>query len=183
VFEAVYARSADPWGYQQSAYEAAKYRATLRVLGRRRFAAGFEAGCSIGVLTRALGRRCRRLLAVDCAGAALDQARRNCRGLPHVAFRRAMLPADWPPGLTFDLIVFSEILYYLSSADARRVARRSAASLRPGGTIVLVNWTGPTDSPQTGARAVAGFAAASGLGSATRVLGGRYRIDCLVRGR
>jgi 2-polyprenyl-3-methyl-5-hydroxy-6-metoxy-1,4-benzoquinol methylase len=181
VFEAVYAGNADPWGYEKSAYEAQKYRATLRIVGRRRFAAGFEAGCSIGVLTGALGRRCKRLLAVDCASAALAQARRNTREQPHISFGRAMLPKDWPRGQTFDLIVFSEILYYLSPADARLVARRCAASLRPGGQVVLVNWTGPTDSPQTGARAAAGFALAAGLARAKSRRGGRYRIDSLTR--
>ena len=35
-----------------------------------------QVGCSIGVLTRALAARCDALLALDVAGAALDQARR-----------------------------------------------------------------------------------------------------------
>jgi SAM-dependent methyltransferase len=180
VFERVYAEDEDPWRYRDSPYEVAKRRATLAALGRRRYRSGFEAGCSIGILTRGLARRCARLLAVDFADAALAGARQACRGLPQVRFRRAVLPRDWPRGQSFDLIVYSEILYYLGAPDLARLARRSAASLRPGGEVLLVNWTGATDSPLTGARAAEGFAHASRLRRACVRRFGSYRIDRLI---
>ena len=74
-FERLYAQSADPWDFEASPYEAAKYAATLAALPRPRYANAFELGCSIGVLTRALAPRCERLLATDVSEAALAQAR------------------------------------------------------------------------------------------------------------
>ena len=50
-FARVYAESDDPWSFATSAYEAEKYRATIAALGTRRYHAGFEIGCSVGVLT------------------------------------------------------------------------------------------------------------------------------------
>jgi 2-polyprenyl-3-methyl-5-hydroxy-6-metoxy-1,4-benzoquinol methylase len=180
VFERIYAESGDPWRYRDSPYEAAKRHATLAALGRQRYRTGFEVGCSIGILTRGLARRCSRLLAVDCADAALATARQSCRGLPHVRFHQAVLPRDWPRGQRFDLIIYSEVLYYMGAPDLARLARRSAASLLPGGEVVLVNWTGATDSPLTGARAAEGFARASQLRRACVRRFGSYRIDRLI---
>ena len=56
-FEDLYRRSADPWGFASSGYEAAKYAATLAALPRDRYARGLEVGCSIGVFTAALAGR------------------------------------------------------------------------------------------------------------------------------
>ena len=50
-FEGVYANSADPWNFETSEYEAAKYADTLACLPRERFTSALEVGCSIGVLT------------------------------------------------------------------------------------------------------------------------------------
>ena len=176
VFDRLYASSPDPWGFRTSRYEAAKYRATLAALGRRRFRQAFEPGCSIGELTRLLAPRCAHLLATDLASAALAQARLANQRHGHVIFRQAQVPRDWPAGRRFDLIVFSEILYFLSPADLRRTARRAAASLRPDGLILLVNYTGRTNTPLTGQRAARGFAAAASL-PAAGARKGRFRID------
>ena len=45
-FDRVYDRDADPWHFETSAYEREKYDATIALLGDRRFASGFEIGCS-----------------------------------------------------------------------------------------------------------------------------------------
>ncbi len=131
-FDALYARQNDPWCFATSPYEQAKYAATLQALATERFDSALEVGCSIGVLTRLLAGRCARVLAVDVAEAALAQARRHCSDLDHVAFERLQVPAEWPRQ-TFDLIVFSEVLYYLSPDDVSRTARRSRDSLNVHG--------------------------------------------------
>lgn len=83
-FARVYAESDDPWGFATRAYEASKYAATLDALPGERYRSAFEVGCSIGVLTERLAARCERLLSVDVAERALQQARDRCRNLPHV---------------------------------------------------------------------------------------------------
>ncbi len=182
-FEALYQADPDPWRFAESEYERAKYAATLAALPRPRYASAFEAGCSIGVLTAALAPRCDALLAVDAAAAPLRAARDRCAALPQVTLRQAVLPADWPEG-RFDLLLFSEVLYYLDPDDLHRLARRTAASLAPGGDILLVHWTGETDYPQTGDAAAEAFCKALTPYAAVtwQSRAERYRLD-LLRGR
>jgi 2-polyprenyl-3-methyl-5-hydroxy-6-metoxy-1,4-benzoquinol methylase len=107
-FEALYAQSADPWAFETSRYERQKYRTTLAILPRRRFASGLEAGCSIGVLTGPLAERCKALVALDVSDTALRGARQRCEGRSHIDFRQTAIPTVWPSG-RFDLIVLSEV--------------------------------------------------------------------------
>ncbi len=181
-FDALYARDVDPWRFAASDYERAKYAATLAALPRPRYRQALEVGCSIGVLTAQLAPRCDALLAVDVADRALAEARTRCAALPQVALRRMVVPGDWPGG-RFDLILLSEVLYYLDAADLARLADRVAASLAPGGDALLVHWTGETDYPQGGDAATEAFIAA--LAPVTRPLRQerhpRYRLDLLRR--
>ena len=179
VFERLYADRPDPWGFTTSAYEQEKYRLTLAALGARRFTDAFEVGCSIGVLTRRLAVRCDRLLAVDLAEAALAAARSRTADRPGVRIERRTIPADWPDG-TFDLIVLSEVLYFLGTEDRTATALQARKTLRPGGWLLLVNWTGPTDTPATGHVAAAQVEQVSGLRPLRRIRAPSWRLDLLA---
>jgi SAM-dependent methyltransferase len=172
IFDRIYARQKDPWGFRESPYEQEKYAATLDLLPARRFGHGLELGCSIGVFTAALAGRCDRLLAVDCAAAALVEARSGC------AQRR--LPGEFPDG-SFDLIVISELLYFLSESDVARMAGCARRAIVAGGLVVLANWTGPTDTPCTGEAAAALFvqAAAPAIRPLSTLRRSTYRLDLL----
>ena len=149
-FEQVYAAKSDPWDFANSEYERTKYADTLAHLPRTRYRRGFEVGCSIGVLTSQLGKRCDHLLSVDVAEAALTQARRRCEGMPNVQIERMQIPEETPDG-TFDLVVVSEVGYYWSPQDQERAMTLLAALHEPGGHLVLVHWTPEVhDYPQTG---------------------------------
>ena len=155
-FEAKYAENPDPWNFKESAYEQHKYAATVAMLKGRHFSRGLEVGCSIGVLTKLLAKSCRELLAVDIAAAAIAQARLRCAGEPHVTVERMQVPQAWPAG-SFDLIVFSEVLYFLSPDDIARTAALANASLMPGGVLLLVNYTEAIEEPCGGQEAAAAF--------------------------
>ncbi len=161
-FDRLYAADADPWRFETSAYEYAKYAATLAALPRARYGHGIEIGCSIGVLTERLAARCDRLLGVDIAEAALVSARRRCARRPNVSFARVGLPAERPPG-RFDLVMLSEILYYFDAPTVAAMADAVVTLALPGADILLVHWLGPTpDYPMTGDTAVAAFLGALG---------------------
>ncbi len=183
-FERLYQSDSDPWRFATSSYERDKYAVTIAALPRERFARGFEVGCSIGVLTRQLAARCTQLLAVDVAETAIAQARARCADLPDVAFARMAVPGEWPGG-TFDLVLFSEVLYYLGLDGIVEAARRTLACLEPGGAVLLVNWRGPTDGVGTGEELADRFIAA--CGSAVRHTrqerAERYRLDVLEAGK
>ena len=151
-FEDLYAADGDPWKFASSPYELEKYARTLAALPAPRYGSALEIGCSIGVLTKDLAERCNRLVAVDAAASALEDARRRCAHLENVQFAELFVPRDWPPG-EFDLIILSEVVYYFDAADLAELSRRVLHALAPRGVIVLVHWTGETDYPLSGDQA------------------------------
>lgn len=162
-FDGVYAGSPDPWGFTDRWYEQRKRALTLAALPEPRYARAFEPGCSIGVLTSELAPRCDALLATDVSADALRTARERLAAHPHVRLEQGALP-DWPDG-TFDLVLLSELLYYLGDDDLPRVARRAVEAVAPGGTLLTVHWRHEVaDYPQTGdAAQEAVHAAAAGV--------------------
>lgn len=143
-FEALYRSALDPFAYETSAYERRKYAITLAALPRERYARGFEPGCSIGVLTALLARRCDELVASDVSALAVERARDRLAGMPGVRVERRAIPDEWPEG-SFDLVVLSEVAYFLEPAELDRTVRLAVAALQPGGDLVVVDWLGPIE--------------------------------------
>ena len=139
-FEKIYQTNPDPWQFETSPYEREKYFASLAALPTPCYQHGFEVGGSIGVLTRLLAGRCHRLLSVDISPTAQRRAQRRCADQPHVEFQIMQFPRE-RPGQTFDLIVLSEVGYYLSGADLLRAREWIIQALQPGGHLLLVHWT------------------------------------------
>ena len=149
-FRDCYAASADPWGLAERWYEARKYALSLALLPAQRYGDAFEPGCSIGVLTEQLARRCDRLLACDAIPDAVASAQSRVAGVAGLRVERRVIPGQWPPG-SFDLIVFSELLYYFAGDDLDRVLGLGTGALRPGGHLLAVHWRHPApDHPRTG---------------------------------
>jgi SAM-dependent methyltransferase len=142
-FEALYASDPDPWGFETSAYEQSKYAATIEALEGHRHQRGLEVGCSIGVLTARLAEHCDTLLAVDAAQTAVDRARERLASSANVIVERRELPEDFPEG-PFDLIVCSEVLYYLDPPAFDAMLDAIARELR--GTLLAVHWRHGTSS-------------------------------------
>lgn len=177
-FEALYREKGDPWGFETSPYEAAKYARTLRALPPGQIERALEIGCANGVLTAQFGPRCDALLAVDVSETALGAARARCADQPHIRFEQRRLPQEAPDGC-FDLILLSEVVYYLDRADVARVAAWLERATRSGGHVLLVHWLGETDYPLSGDEAVIALRAA--LGAAVTEVHAerheRYRLD------
>jgi hypothetical protein len=97
-----------------------------------------------------------------------------------VSFRRATVPADWPPG-RFDLIVLSEVLYFFTKADLDRLAGHMVRAVKPGAEVILVHWTGETDYPLSGDDAVEALVAgtAGTLALHRHARAEKYRLDVL----
>jgi SAM-dependent methyltransferase len=138
-FDKIYAISPDPWGFTTRWYEARKYAISLALLPREHYGDAFEPGCSVGVFTELLAPRCDRLLSCDAADAAVRSAAARTAALRNVRVQRRAIPPEWPPG-QFDLIVYSELLYYFAGDDLSRVLDLGVAALRPGGSLLAVHW-------------------------------------------
>lgn len=138
-FEQRYQDDDDPWGYEDSPYEQAKYEATLAACGPGPFDSALELGGSIGVFTERLAPRCEALTTIDVSRTAAAMARRRVGELPGVNVLRGSIPDDIPDQ-DYDLVVASEILYYLEEDDFERTLAVIRARLVPGGRLVAVHW-------------------------------------------
>ncbi len=141
---AQYAGAEDPWSYDSRWYEQRKRALTLAALPRRTYRYAFEPGCSIGALTELLAERCDRLLACDLVPAAVERARQRVAGRPGVTVREWDARDVWPDS-GFDLVVVSEVLYYLDVVEAYAFCSRLAHHLAPDGQVVAVHWRRPAD--------------------------------------
>jgi SAM-dependent methyltransferase len=149
-FHQMYAVSPDPWGLATRWYEARKYAISLALLPERQYQDAFEPGCSIGVFSELLATRCRRLLSWDLSAAAVRSARKRTAARPNIQVALGRIPVDWPAG-QFDLVVFSELLYYFAGAELDRVLALGTRCLRPGGTLLAVHWRHPVaEYPRSG---------------------------------
>jgi SAM-dependent methyltransferase len=165
-FDRMYASTEDPWQLSTRWYEQRKYAITLALLPRRRYRHAFEPGCSIGILTELLAQRCDHVTAVDVADVAVRTADARlrdagCRG--QVTLSRSSLDEAWPPG-RFDLLMLSEVAYYLDADALASVLRRECRGLQPGATVVAAHWRhAVADYPLTGDEAHAVIASTPGL--------------------
>jgi SAM-dependent methyltransferase len=138
-FDRLYQADPDPWRFETSDYEAAKYAATIAALPKARYASAFEIGGSIGVLTEKLAHRCDTLLSVDVSDLAQARAMQRCQHLPQVHFALMNVPQEYPPD-RFDLVLLSEVGYYWGWADLHKAQQQIYQSLQPGGHLLLVHW-------------------------------------------
>ena len=180
VFEDLYAGSADPWNFEGSFYEHRKRALTLAMLPRESFGTVFEPGCSIGVLTAELARRADSVTAMDISARALELARRRLESAPGVELLEGSIPENWPDGV-FDLVLISEIGYFLTPEQLRETVSRSAASLSADGVLLLCHWRHPIrDWPMDADEVHEVFRAGSGLELLAEHSEADFRIDVLV---
>jgi predicted O-methyltransferase YrrM len=170
-FDRMYAGAEDPWQLSTRWYEQRKYAITLALLPDRRYRHAYEPGCSIGTLTAQLARRCDHVTAVDVADAALRSAdarlrRAGCRD--RVTLCRSSLDVTWPSG-PFDLLMLSEVAYYLEADALAAVLGRECPRLQRGAKVVAAHWRpAVADYPLTGDAAHAVIAETPGLTSVAR---------------
>lgn len=138
-FTRMYEENPDPWGFADRWYEHRKRALTMGMLPRRRFRNAFEPGCSIGMLTELLAPRCDRLTATDIVEAALSAAQNRLDGHVGVTFIRWGLGDTWPDE-EFDLIVLSEVCYYLDPDAFDQVLGAVVERLAPDGVLLAAHW-------------------------------------------
>ncbi|HEX3689350.1 MAG TPA: SAM-dependent methyltransferase [Solirubrobacteraceae bacterium] len=138
-FEAEYGADPDPWGYRSSAYEQAKYAATLAACGPGPFDNALELGGSIGAFSARLAPRCRRLTTIDYSPTAVRRARAALAQHGQARVVLGAVPEDLPEG-SFDLVVASETLYYLDAAALARTLATLEERTAPGARVVCVHW-------------------------------------------
>lgn len=185
-FDRLYEAEVDPWDFATSPYEQAKYDHTLASIGRDggRVGSVLEVGCSIGVLTARLADRADRVDALDVSPAAVARARARTSDRPGVGVAVGAMPEDLPPG-PYDLVVCSEVLYYLDETALTEALAALAGRLASAGSLLAVHWRGETSYPLAGDAVHDRLAAAlpgrrAGGGTIVHALDDRrpeYRLD------
>jgi SAM-dependent methyltransferase len=181
-FEDIYATAQDPWRLAERWYEERKYAITMAMLPSRRYRHAFEPGCSIGVLTEKLITRCDRVTSCDVAQVALDATRDRVGEREGLTLRRLSLDAEWPAE-DFDLVVLSEVAYYLHPDTLRLVVDREFARLEAGTTLVAAHWRYAVDDyPISGDQANALIAATADMTGLAHYVDDDVVIDVMVKG-
>lgn len=119
----------------------------------------------------------------DGAPTAVAEAARRLAPFPDAEARTATLPGDLPAG-PFELVVASEILYYLGDADFHTTLDWLAdTALIPGGRLVAVHWLGSApDLCRSAADVGAALARTPGLRELDRGAPTEgFRLDVLER--
>ncbi|MEJ8851569.1 SAM-dependent methyltransferase [Variovorax rhizosphaerae] len=140
-FDALYEATDDPYGLRNRWYEQRKRAILMASLPRERFASAYEPGCGAAELTLDLAQRCDAVLASDFSAPAVLGARTRTAGLANVRVDQHHLPVDWPMAeAPFDLIVLSEIGYFLDAGAMQQVAALCSATLGADATLVACDW-------------------------------------------
>ena len=141
-FDRMWALGEDPWEHGSRWYETRKYQLTAAVLPWPRYRRAFEPGCGAGYLTALLAPRVEHLVAWDRSPRAAAVTHRRCATHAGVEVGTGRVPEDWPDG-SFDLVVLSELLYYLDDPQLDRVLTRTRTALGGNGHCVAVHYRRP----------------------------------------
>jgi LmbE family N-acetylglucosaminyl deacetylase/SAM-dependent methyltransferase len=145
-FDTLYdgARGRAPWGLDGGWYEQRKRALLLSALPSERYDLAVEPGCAVGLLTVELAARCRNVVAIDVSAEAVRATRERVAGadqLGTVDVRQGAIPDGWPIlDRSPDLVVLSEVGYYLDTADWDATVALVVGSLAPGGHVVACHW-------------------------------------------
>ena len=162
-FDALYHNNTDPWQYQTRWYEKRKRDICLALLPQQYYNTAIELGCGNGIFSELLAHRCHALVSIDGNAQAVRLAKQRVTALRHVRILQEVIPnvlSNLPSALmqayplsddtlaskpAFDLMVISEILYYLSLEDIDIVIDWIEKHLAPYGTLLCCHWRYPID--------------------------------------
>ena len=150
-FERMHA-SDDPFAYAGKRFELDRLDRMIGLLGGKVFENALEVGCAEGALTERLAVLCRKVTAMDISEGALVKARTRVGPGVRVDWVQGNL-MDWDPAARgpFDLVVVSEVLYYLGERNTlmrltgaggrvlEGALARMAGALTPGGRLLLAH--------------------------------------------
>jgi SAM-dependent methyltransferase len=168
--EMLYAHTDDPWHFATSPYEQAKFSATRQALTRGHYRSALEIGCGNGALARHLAPLCDSYTGIDAIERAVIAARES---VPEARFVHAVYPCALPVEAP-DLIILSEVLYFLMPNMIARLAR-DLVTVAPEAEVVCVTYLGDTAQALQGIDTLEAFCNVVPLLQIVDT--GTYRID------
>ena len=130
--------TADITEIEVDARERRKFAMTIEAIGDGPIGRLLEIGCGPGILASMIAPRCAEYVGVDLSTVAVRLANERLGGMPNARAVVGSLPNDLPDG-SFDAIVVSDVLYYLTPAELDRSLDRIRAMLAPGAEFIAVH--------------------------------------------
>ncbi len=170
----LYAETDDPWNFAHSPYEQAKFTATRDALCCDHYRAALEIGCGNGALAHHLAPLCDSYTGIDAVSRAVFAARDR---VPNAHFIQTVYPCPLPTA-NYDLIILSEVLYFLTP-DAIRQLACDLVDVAPGAELICVTYLGDTAQALQGRETVTLFQSGFPEGTILKPVAdnGTYRID------
>lgn len=135
-FNNLYLLDPDPFGCETYTYERQKANDLIGALHGQRFVNILDLGCGTGVLTKELSHLSKTVTAIDFSERAIDIALRKCQA-SNIKFQcndiRNLALQE-----RYDLIVCSEVLYYLNSQELVQFLKKIRNSQEDGTILVTV---------------------------------------------
>lgn len=120
----------DPWSLDTNRYEQTRYGLMLDLIRSEKevYESGLEIGCAAGSFTFRLRKLCKKLHVVDCEARAIEKCRLRLANASEVRFSVADISECTAWCDSYDLIVVSEVLYYLETAERVAATVKTIAS-------------------------------------------------------
>lgn len=137
-----FARNAGDWDALRTLHvpEESVEAAMLAALGRRRIDTMLDLGTGTGRLLELFAPHYRSALGIDMSREmlAVARAKLEAAGITHAAVRQGDVTAPPVDAGRFDLVTVHQVLHYLDEPQA--VIAEAARALRPGGTLLIVDF-------------------------------------------
>jgi glycosyltransferase involved in cell wall biosynthesis/2-polyprenyl-3-methyl-5-hydroxy-6-metoxy-1,4-benzoquinol methylase len=145
-FEELFTGEEDPWKYTNS-YEQLKYDQTLAMLPDQPINSALELACAEGFFTSKLATKVKHLTSTDISDTAISRCQAKMADLTNVEFRCLDFVHEPIPG-TFDLIVCSEVLYFVGDRpNLLAVVEKFTQALNSGGYLLMCHANVTVDDP------------------------------------
>ena len=130
--------TADVASLEANPREQRKFELTLEAVGREPIGRALEIGCGPGSSAPCSLGGARSSLALIFSTVAVAAANARLAAISNARAEVGSLPDHVPEG-PFDVVVCSDVLYYLSAADLRAALARIQSVLAPGGAFIAVH--------------------------------------------
>jgi 2-polyprenyl-3-methyl-5-hydroxy-6-metoxy-1,4-benzoquinol methylase len=136
-FNRFYWLDKDPFGAKNSKYETSKQDRLLELISRRKSQRGLDVGCGNGYLTRRIAEHCQHLEGIDFASRAIHLAQENCKEQSDISLNVADI-RSYESDEPFDLLICSEVLYYLQGQELEDVVDKLYRLSHQGAWLAVV---------------------------------------------
>lgn len=134
--EELFRQITDPWNFEKSVFEYKRYQILLEYIKNLNPKKVLELGCAEGVFTQKLSKICKDITAVEVSKTAIKRAKKRVVKVRFINSDFIKLTPKFEKEF-FDLVIASEVLYYLKENDICQFLR----TLRTNFLLTSNFWT------------------------------------------